>query len=117
MSLPDTWACAKRYARPNEHYLPMGRCQRTPAEFGIAAKDGADDFRLVVDDDEPAVLRLITERRHPAHPHPRILAVGIAQSYCWESPKPEEFGNAGQNRENIGWQVQVNFTELANRVR
>jgi hypothetical protein len=22
----------------------------------------------------------------------RILAVGIAQSYCWESPKPEEFG-------------------------
>src|SRR6266481_2708724 len=23
------------------------------AEFGIAAKDGADDFRLVVDDDEP----------------------------------------------------------------
>ena len=47
----------------------------------------------------------------------RILAVGIAQSYCWESPKPEEFGNAGQNWENIGWKVQVNFTEFANRVR
>jgi putative restriction endonuclease len=47
----------------------------------------------------------------------RILAVGIAQSYCWESPKPEEFGNAGQNWENIGWKVQVTFTELANRVR
>jgi len=47
----------------------------------------------------------------------RIFAVGIAQSYCWESPKPEEFGNAGQNWENIGWKVQVNFTELANRVR
>ena len=47
----------------------------------------------------------------------RILAVGIAQSYCWESPKPQEFGNAGQNWENIGWKVKVNFTELANKVR
>jgi putative restriction endonuclease len=47
----------------------------------------------------------------------RILAVGIAQSYCWESPKPEEFGSAGQNWERVGWKVQVNFTELANKVR
>ena len=47
----------------------------------------------------------------------RILAVGIAQSYCWESPKPLEFGTAGQNWENIGWKVKVSFTELANRVR
>jgi len=47
----------------------------------------------------------------------RILAIGIAQSYCWESPKPQEFGNAGQNWENIGWKVKVNFTELGNKVR
>jgi putative restriction endonuclease len=47
----------------------------------------------------------------------RILAIGIAQSYSWENPKPLEFGNAGQNRENIGWKVKVNFTELANEVR
>jgi len=47
----------------------------------------------------------------------RILAVGFAQSYCWESPKPQEFGNAGQNWENISWKVKVNFTELANKVR
>src|ERR1700674_4165673 len=47
----------------------------------------------------------------------KILAVGIAQSYCWESPKPLEFGTAGQNWENIGWKVKVNFTELANKVR
>ena len=47
----------------------------------------------------------------------RILAVGIAQSYCWESPKPLEFGNTGQNWENIGWKVKVNFRELANKVR
>jgi putative restriction endonuclease len=31
----------------------------------------------------------------------RIFAIGIAQSYSWESPKPLEFGNAGQNWENI----------------
>jgi hypothetical protein len=34
-----------------------------------------------------------------------------------ESPRPEEFGTAGQNWENIGWRVAVGFTELANRIR
>lgn len=47
----------------------------------------------------------------------RIAAVGIAQSYCWESPKPQEFGGAGQNWENVGWKVRVNFTTLLNRIR
>jgi hypothetical protein len=47
----------------------------------------------------------------------RIFAVGIAQSYCWENPKPEEFGAAGQNWENIGWKVSVKFTELENKIR
>ena len=43
--------------------------------------------------------------------------MGIAQSYCWESPKPLEFGSAGQNWENIGWKVKVDFTELKNIIR
>jgi hypothetical protein len=47
----------------------------------------------------------------------RILAIGIAQSYCWESPKPLEFGTAGENWENIGWKVKVSFVKLENRVR
>ena len=47
----------------------------------------------------------------------RILAIGIAQSYCWESPKPLEFGNSGQNWENIGWRVKVHFTEVTSKVR
>src|SRR5882757_9572872 len=47
----------------------------------------------------------------------RILAVGIAQSYCWESPKPLEFGKSGENWEGIGWRVKVHFTELAKKVR
>jgi len=47
----------------------------------------------------------------------RILAIGIARSYCWESPKPQEFGSAGQNWEDIGWKVTVQFSELATKVR
>jgi hypothetical protein len=47
----------------------------------------------------------------------RILAIGVAQSYCWESPKPLEFGTSGQNWENIGWRVAVKFIEIANQVR
>jgi hypothetical protein len=47
----------------------------------------------------------------------RIIAIGIAQSYCWESPKPAEFGSTGLNWENIGWKVLVTFTPLSNRIR
>jgi hypothetical protein len=47
----------------------------------------------------------------------RILAVGIVQSYAWESPKPLEFGSAGEKWEGIGWRVKVQFTELANKIR
>ena len=47
----------------------------------------------------------------------RIVAIGIATSYRWESPKPLEFGSAGQNWENVGWRVRVSFTPLMNRVR
>lgn len=47
----------------------------------------------------------------------RIQAIGIARSYCWECPKPTEFGSAGQNWENIGWKVSVQFNELNNKVR
>ena len=47
----------------------------------------------------------------------RITAIGIAKSYCWECPKPTEFGSAGQNWENIGWRVNVAYTQLLNRIR
>ena len=47
----------------------------------------------------------------------RIIALGIAQSYCWESPKPSEFGTAGQNWEDVGWRVKVAFVRLGNQVR
>ncbi len=47
----------------------------------------------------------------------RIAAIGIARSYCWESPKPQEFGSAGPNWENVGWKVKVQFVPLANQVK
>jgi putative restriction endonuclease len=47
----------------------------------------------------------------------RIAAIGIAKSYCWECPKPTEFGSTGQNWENIGWRVNVSFVRLLNNIR
>ena len=43
----------------------------------------------------------------------RIAALGIARSYCYESPKPTEFGTAGSYWEAIGWKIDVSFRELA----
>ncbi|HEV2173017.1 MAG TPA: HNH endonuclease [Nitrospira sp.] len=47
----------------------------------------------------------------------RIAAIGIAESYCYESPKPEEFGDAGLNWEKIGWRIRVRFSRLTNLIR
>lgn len=47
----------------------------------------------------------------------RLIAIGTAQSYCWESPKPPEFGTAGQNWEDVGWKVRVEFTQLLHQLR
>jgi len=46
-----------------------------------------------------------------------IAAIGMAQSYCWESPKPSEFGSTGQYWSGVGWKVRVHFHRLNNRVR
>lgn len=47
----------------------------------------------------------------------RLIAVGIVGSYCYESPKPSEFGEIGLNWEHVGWRVRVNFTHLTNKIR
>jgi putative restriction endonuclease len=47
----------------------------------------------------------------------RIAAIGIARSFCWECPKPAEFGSAGLYWENVGWRVNVSFTTLLNKIR
>ncbi len=45
-----------------------------------------------------------------------IAAVGVAVSGVQPSPKPN-FGRAGTNWHNDGWLVEVEFTELHNRIR
>jgi len=47
----------------------------------------------------------------------RIAAIGTIASYCYESPKPAEFGGVGLNWEAIGWRVRVNFVSLLNKIR
>jgi putative restriction endonuclease len=65
----------------------------------------------------PSAMQMAREIRSTSFMDTRILAVGFAQSYCWESPKPLEFGKSGENWEGIGWRVKVHFTELAKKVR
>lgn len=40
-----------------------------------------------------------------------IGTVGVVSSFCYEAPKPSEFGTAGQNWEQIGWRADVSWTE------
>jgi len=47
----------------------------------------------------------------------RIAALGIVSGFCRESPKPEEFGNAGTNWSQIGWRVNVRWQRLSNTIR
>lgn len=47
----------------------------------------------------------------------RIVAVGIAISYCYDSPKPTEFGRKGDNWDATGWKVDIEYTELPNPIR
>ncbi len=42
----------------------------------------------------------------------RIVAVSVAISHCYESPKPTEFGPAGLNWSDIGWRVDVVYRDL-----
>src|SRR5690606_13156377 len=46
-----------------------------------------------------------------------IRAIGIAQSHCYECPKPAEFGSAGPNWSNVGWKVDVRFTQIEDAIR
>lgn len=46
-----------------------------------------------------------------------IPSIGVAQSNCYECPKPSEFGTTGQNWERIGWKVNVQYHALQNVIR
>ena len=46
-----------------------------------------------------------------------IRAIGVVQSYCYECPKPREFGTTGPNWELIGWKVDLRYFDLINQIR
>ena len=46
-----------------------------------------------------------------------IRAIGVAQSFAYESPKPSEFGSAGSNWDAIGWRVDVNYHRLNHQIK
>ena len=46
-----------------------------------------------------------------------IPSIGVAQSNCYECPKPAEFGSTGLNWERIGWKVDVKYQPLMNVIR
>jgi len=46
-----------------------------------------------------------------------IRAIGVVQTYCYECPKPAEFGTAGPNWEQIGWKVEVHYIDLINQIK
>jgi putative restriction endonuclease len=47
----------------------------------------------------------------------KIIAIGIVNSYCYENPKPSEFGDIGMYWNTIGWRVRMTFTRLINQIR
>src|ERR1043165_4512731 len=46
-----------------------------------------------------------------------IVAVGRAVSYCYDAPKPAEFGASGANWEHNGWKVDVSYKEVEGPIR
>jgi hypothetical protein len=46
-----------------------------------------------------------------------IAAVGVCRSYCYDAPKPREFGRSGSSWGEAGWRVDVSFTEVAHPIR
>lgn len=42
-----------------------------------------------------------------------VVSCGVITSYCYESPKPDEFGKIGQNWSQIGWRVDVRYSEVS----
>lgn len=46
-----------------------------------------------------------------------LRSIGVAHSYCYECPKPAEFGDAGLNWSTIGWRIEVRWIPLAHQIR
>ena len=45
-----------------------------------------------------------------------IKQIGVATDYCFEAPKPDEFGNTGPNWNHVGWKVPVKWNPVVDEV-
>lgn len=46
-----------------------------------------------------------------------IKALGVVSSYCYECPKPVEFGKSGSYWSDVGWRVDVRYTEYSEPIK
>ena len=46
-----------------------------------------------------------------------ISSVGVALSYCYECPKPDEFGQVGNYWDRVGWRVDVKWSPTPKTIR
>src|SRR5947209_7152321 len=46
-----------------------------------------------------------------------IQGFGIAQTHCYTSPRPDEFGHIGEVWDELGWRVDVNFNRITPTLR
>ena len=47
----------------------------------------------------------------------KIIAIGRALTYCYSSPKPEEFGDVGSYWESNGWKVNIEYKKIDEPIR
>lgn len=46
-----------------------------------------------------------------------IKGIGVATDYCFEAPKPDEFGTKGPNWNHVGWKVPVKWNPVLSKIR
>jgi putative restriction endonuclease len=46
-----------------------------------------------------------------------VQAVGLARTYCYSCPQPDEFGRVGSAWNVLGWRVDVDFQRFSNPLR
>jgi len=46
-----------------------------------------------------------------------IPSIGVVKSSAYSASKPAEFGAAGRNWDNDGWRVDLEYHDLANKIR
>ena len=46
-----------------------------------------------------------------------VKGIGLAKTYCYTSPRPDEFGHIGEVWEAIGWRVDVHFVPAVRTIR